>query len=245
MPLLELVNSSDIYLPMENFFEWERIFINDHPFEFLFEVVFRSVIMFLILLITLRFTGKRGVKQLSIFETVIIIALGSAAGDPMFYEDVGIIPAVTVFAVIILMYRFVTMLTGKFAWFEKLLEGKTECLIQEGKFSIESFEKEGLAQDEFFSELRVNSVEHLGQVRNAYLETSGEVSVFYYSDEDVKYGLPILPQLFLKKDKTVKKAGIHACTFCAHTQELQPGTANCERCGKDEWVEAIKTTRIA
>lgn len=49
--------------------------------------------MFTILLLTLKLAGKRGVKQLSIFETVIIIALGSAAGDPMFYEDVGIVPA--------------------------------------------------------------------------------------------------------------------------------------------------------
>lgn len=230
---------------MHDIFEWKRVLINDHPFEFLFEVIFRSIIMFVVLLITLRFTGKRGVKQLSIFETVIIIALGSAAGDPMFYEDVGIIPAVTVFAVIILLYRFVTMLTGKFQWFEKLIEGKTECLIQEGKFSIETFKKEGLAQDEFFSELRINSVEHLGQVRNAYLETSGEVSVFYYSDENVKFGLPILPQLFQNKSKIIQNDGIYACTFCAHTQDLKSGTAQCERCRKDEWVQAIKTTRIA
>jgi len=230
---------------MLTIFEWERVLINDHPFEFLFEVIFRSIVMFIVLLITLRFTGKRGVKQLSIFETVIIIALGSAAGDPMFYEDVGIIPAITVFFVIILLYRFVTMLTGRFKWFEVLIEGKTECLIEDGKFSIGAFEKEGLAQDEFFSELRVYSVEHLGQVRNAYLETSGEVSVFFYSDEDVKFGLPILPQLFLQKSKIVKTSGIHACTFCANTQELNEEAAKCKRCGKEEWVQAIKTTRIA
>jgi len=230
---------------MQDIFEWERVLINDHPYEFLFEVIFRSVIMFVILLITLRFTGKRGVKQLSIFETVIIIALGSAAGDPMFYEDVGIIPAVTVFFVIILLYRFVTMLTGKFKWFEKLLEGETKCLIQEGKFSIASFKKEGLAQDEFFSELRLYSIEHLGQVKNAYLETSGEVSVFFYEDEDVKYGLPILPQLFEQRSKQISKDGIYACTFCAHTQEIKTGFSSCEICKKTEWVEAIKTLRIA
>lgn len=229
---------------MQDIFEWERVLINDHPYKFLFEVIFRSVIMFVILLITLRFTGKRGVKQLSIFETVIIIALGSAAGDPMFYEDVGIIPAVTVFFVIILLYRFVTMLTGKFKWFEKLLEGETKCLIQEGKFSISSFKKEGLAQDEFFSELRLYSIEHLGQVKNAYLETSGEVSVFFYKDENVKYGLPLLPQLFNQKSKKIAKDGIYACTFCAHTQELKMESA-CEICKKTEWVEAIKTLRIA
>lgn len=230
---------------MDTAFEWERLLTNNHPFEFLFEVVFRSVIMFIVLLITLRFTGKRGVKQLSIFETVIIIALGSAAGDPMFYEDVGLIPAITVFIVIILLYRFVTMLTGKFKWFENLVEGKTECLIEEGKFSIASFEREGLAQDEFFSELRLRSIEHLGQVKNAYLETSGEVSIFFYEDKDVKYGLPILPQLFEKKSQAIPKAGFYSCTFCGHTQKVEAGKAHCEICNKTEWVEAIKTLRKA
>jgi uncharacterized membrane protein YcaP (DUF421 family) len=230
---------------MHDIFDWERLLINDHPFEFLFEVIFRSIIMFIVLLITLRFTGKRGVKQLSIFETVIIIALGSAAGDPMFYEDVGLVPAITVFIVIIAMYRFVTMLIGKFKWFEELVEGKTECLIEEGKFSISSFKREGLAQDEFFSELRLRSIEHLGQVKNAYLETSGEVSVFFYEDNDVRYGLPILPQLFNQKSEVISKDGLFSCTFCAHTQKVKQGKASCEICKKTEWVEAIKTIRKA
>lgn len=229
---------------MKEIFEWERLLTNELPIEFLLEVIFRSAVMFIVLLLTLRLTGKRGVKQLSVFETVIIIALGSAAGDPMFYEDVGIIPAITVFTVIILLYRFVTYLVGKSKKFEEFIEGKTECLVTEGQFAIDTFKKETLAQDEFFTELRLKSVEHLGQVRNAYLETSGEVSVFFYKDEDVKYGLPIVPQLFLNKDKQIPAGGIYACTFCGATETHQASTATCKKCGKDEWVAAIKTLRI-
>ncbi|AWA30336.1 DUF421 domain-containing protein [Flavobacterium magnum] len=229
---------------MKEIFEWERVLLNELPLEFLYEVVFRSATMFIILLVTLKMTGKRGVRQLSVFETVIIIALGSAAGDPMFYEDVGLIPAITVFLVIIAMYRLVTWVAGKNRKFEEFIEGKTECLISEGKFSISSFKKESLAQDEFFTELRLKSVDHLGQVRNAFLETSGEVSVFFYKDEEVRPGLPILPHYFAQKSKQVPKAGLYACTFCGHTQELGPGEALCAVCAKPEWVAAIKTLRI-
>jgi uncharacterized membrane protein YcaP (DUF421 family) len=229
---------------MKEIFEWNRLFFNELPEVFLLEVIFRSTVMFTILLLTLKLAGKRGVKQLSIFETVIIIALGSAAGDPMFYEDVGIVPAAIVFLVIIILYRTVTWLTGKSKRFEEFIEGKTECLINDGKFSVSSFKKETLAQDEFFSELRVKSIEHLGQVKHAFIEPSGEISVFFYEDKEVKYGLPILPALFNKKSKTVSEDGIHACTFCGHTQELKKGTAKCEICKKEEWVEAINTKRI-
>jgi uncharacterized membrane protein YcaP (DUF421 family) len=228
---------------MNNIFEWERLLLNELPVVFLFEVAFRSAVMFSIVLIALRATGKRGVKQLSIFETVIIIALGSAAGDPMFYEDVGIIPALVVFATVILLYRFVTWLTGRSKWFEKLIEGETVCLIKEGKFSLSEFKKESLAQDEFFSELRLRSVEHLGQIKNAYLEPSGEISVFFYDNHEVAPGLPLLPDLYRKKSKIIVKAGLYACTFCGHTEEIQEGTTHCTECGKDTWVLAIKTLR--
>lgn len=230
---------------MKEIFEWERFLMNELPFNFLLEVVVRSTIMFVFLLTALRVTGKRGVRQLSVFETVIIIALGSAAGDPMFYEDVGIIPALVVFTTIILLYRFVTWLTGKNPWFEKLIEGKTVCLIHEGKFSIGAFKKETLAQDEFFSELRVKSIEHLGQVRSAYLEPSGEVSVFFYQDEDVKYGLPLLPDLYHTKNKKIFKDGIHACAFCGNVEKLPAGNAVCPVCDREEWVVAIKSLRVS
>ncbi|HEU4495869.1 MAG TPA: YetF domain-containing protein, partial [Flavobacterium sp.] len=150
---------------MTEILEWKRIMMGDLPFGFLLEVAVRTLIMFALLIITLTFTGKRGVKQLSIFEIVIIIALGSAAGDPMFYEDVGILQAVVVFFIIICFYRFVTFLIGKFTWFENLVEGRTVAIIEDGKFSISNFKKEGLALDEFFSELRFRSIEHLGQVK--------------------------------------------------------------------------------
>jgi len=228
---------------MKEIFEWERMLLNELPGIFLVEVIFRSTVMFVVLLLVLRIAGKRGVKQLSIFETVIIISLGSAAGDPMFYEDVGLFPAITVFITIILLYRLVTWLTGKYKKFETFLEGETVCLINEGTFSITQFKKESLAQDEFFSELRLKSVEHLGQIRNAYLESSGEVSIFYYEDDEVKPGLPILPERFKLKSKTIKEAGLHSCSFCGNTIEQKPGVAVCYNCGKEEWVPSIKTIR--
>lgn len=225
-------------------FEWNRILLNTLPLEFLYEVIFRSAIMFILLLVVIKLTGKRGVKQLSIFETVIIIALGSAAGDPMFYEDVGLLPAFIVFVVVLLLYRLITWITGKSEWFEKLVEGKTECLIFEGKFSYHKFERESLAHDEFFTELRSKHIEHLGQVKKAYLETTGDVSVFFYEDENVKYGLPITPELFCQKNDIIRKEGIYSCSRCGHTLKLSPGRHLCEDCRNTRWVMSINTLRI-
>jgi len=90
----------------------------------------------------------------------------------------------------------------------------------------------------------LKSIDHLGQVRNAYMETNGDISVFFYEDEDVKFGLPIRPQLFNLKSTVIPKSGVYACTFCANTQRLEPTTGKCTVCSKNEWVEAIKGRRI-
>ncbi|MEJ7647046.1 MAG: YetF domain-containing protein [Chryseolinea sp.] len=225
-------------------FDWERILVNNAPATFFLEVVFRSAVMFLALLIGLKVAGRRGVKQLSIFELVIVISLGSAAGDPMFYKDVGLLHALVVLIVVLALYRMLTWLTAKSTLFEKFLEGVTECLIDEGKISFQTFQRESLAQDEFFTELRLKNVDHLGQVKRAYLETSGDISVFFYEDEDVKPGLPILPELFNKHLSIITSSARHCCIQCGDIHELSPGKHACSTCQGTKWVLPIQTKRV-
>ena len=73
--------------------DWASIFIHDTTWAFAAEISVRAILMFSMIIIFLRLTGKRGVRQLSIFELAIILSLGSIAGDPMFTEDLPLIQA--------------------------------------------------------------------------------------------------------------------------------------------------------
>ena len=230
------------FLSLTNF---EDILLGDIDWDFIPQIAIRTLIMYLIVLFSLRILGKRGVKQLSVFELVVIIGLGSAAGDPMFYREVGIASAITVFTVIIIAYKTTSYIVNKSKKAEQVLEGKATYLIEDGMFAIENFKKETLAQDEFFSELRIQGVSHLGQVELAIIETSGSVSLFYYADEHVKNGLPILPHLFCEKCIVIKEKGHYSCSFCGYTKELaQSDVTICGRCKKTEWVKSVNKKRI-
>ncbi|MEJ7737917.1 MAG: YetF domain-containing protein [Chitinophagaceae bacterium] len=234
-----------MYLLNADVFDWQKILLGDQNWSFLVETVLRTFIMFLVMLLGLTILGKRGVKQLSIFELIVIIGLGSAAGDPMFYNDVGILPAIVVFTIIISLYVLITYLVGKSRKLELLLEGKPVCLISEGRFSIDNFKKEPLAQDEFFSELRMQSVSHLGQIDQAIVETSGNISLFFYDNDDVKYGLPIMPDSLDTKTNLISESGYYACSFCGFTEQLQPAKKQvCTVCNKEEWVKASNKQRV-
>lgn len=219
---------------------WQEIIFGDEELAFLAEIALRSLIMFFLIFGGLRVMGKRGVKQLSVFELLIIIALGSAAGDPMIYKEVGVVYAVVVFTVVFFFYWLITKFIIHSEKMEKVLEGEPVCIIREGKASEESLGHKELAMDEFFSVLRNHHILHLGQVENAVLETSGEVSLLLYDDNEIKPGLPVWPDHLKKKTKHVLENGLYACTYCGNTQEIiSEERIKCSYCNKnEEWVKA-------
>ncbi|WP_342648222.1 YetF domain-containing protein [Mucilaginibacter sp. CSA2-8R] len=224
-------------------FDWHTILMNDLDWGYFIEIVLRTLIMFIFVLVFLRLSGKKGVRQLSLFEVAIIIALGSAAGDPMFNKDTAILPSLLVFVVILIVYRAITYFAARNEKIESLLEGEPMYIIEDGEFTLNEESDNTFAKDEFFAEMRAQSIEHLGQVKTALLETNGQVSFFYYEDDQVKPGLPVLPKPYKEKSDLVTKKSNYACTYCGKIQHLN-GPAKCDRCGHNEWVQAINTLRI-
>ena len=224
---------------------WNTLLLGGEDWGFLPETFLRTLIMFIVILTSLRLLGKRGVKQLSVFELVVIIGLGSAAGDPMFYKDVGILPALIVFIVFLALYSLIIYIIGKNKRFERLIEGKPVCLIKNGAFSIENFRKEALGEDEFFAELRMQGVSQLGQIEEAIEESSGNISIFYYPDAAVKYGLPIMPESLEASRQKIPDTDQYSCIFCGYTEKLTPAAKfTCPVCKKFEWVKASNKKRI-
>lgn len=227
-------------------FDWHKIFFSDQDYSFFWEILFRTPIMFLAVVVVLRFTGKRGVQQLSIFEMVMIITLGSAAGDSMFYDDVGMLHALAVFALVLGVYRILIWLITKFEWFEFLMEGKPIYIIREGIMCLEELHSKELGSDEFLGALRGQHIDQLGQVKYAVLEDTGNLSVFFFTDEEVRPGLPILPDEYERKSNKIGKAGLYACSKCARTYQLEPAIdVACDTCSNKEWVEAVYRKRVA
>lgn len=225
--------------------DWHRILFSDHPYSFFIEILIRTPLMFLAVVVILRLTGKRGVHQLSIFEMVMIITLGSAAGDSMFYKDVGLLHCLAVFGIILAIYRLIILLISRSEKAEKLLEGEPLYLLRGGKMCLKEIDGDEMGADEFFGELRGLNVEHLGQLRYVILEATGKLSVFYYPDEKVQPGLPILPDDYYIKSTKIAHTGLYACARCGNTQALQQtDSAICELCKNKEWVSAIDRIRI-
>lgn len=228
-------------------FDWSRLLIgDDHPLTYLLEIAFRATVMYLILLVFFKITGKKGIKQLTVFDLILIIGLGSAAGDPMFMDDVPLAHALTVFVVVLALYLGINHLTQKSHKIDVLLQGKTARLIDAGVIDLKKLKSEGLTTLELYAELRLKSISQLGQVRRAYLEFTGELSVYYFEDEDVIAGLPLYPESLDEAELVVRHKGSFSCVQCGFTRDFVEPTAACvcPHCACTKVVESSCEKRI-
>ena len=226
--------------------DFKSLFLGDTQWGFMVEIFVRSGIMFVMILLILRLSGKRGVRQLSLFEVAIILGLGSAAGDPMFQEDIPILHALIVFSAVMIIYKSATWLAAKSTVVHRLLEGEEMIVVKHGVFDVKHEKDNDFSTMEFFTELRNLSVEHLGQVRIAVLEPDGSMSVLFYADEDVQFGLPLFPEDYRETDPSVYD-GAMACMYCGcvRASESLHKSTRCPRCKHNKWAIALNNSRIA
>ncbi|MDX6022787.1 DUF421 domain-containing protein [Scandinavium sp. V105_16] len=226
-------------------FDLHRMAFDKVPVEFLGEVALRSLYTFILVFLFLKITGRRGVRQMSLFEVLIILTLGSAAGDVAFYDDVPMLPVLVVFISLAGLYRLVMWLMAHSEKLEDLLEGKPVIIVTDGELAWEKLQAENMTEFEFFMELRLNGIEHLGQIKRAILETNGQISVYFFGDDEVKAGLPILPGKCVERFTTVPEENDYSCTRCSAIFHLHAGDRrNCPRCANPEWAKASRAKRI-
>ena len=160
--------------------EFERIFLGDLTWIAVLEILLRTAVLYLYTLVLIRLVGKRGLGQLSPFELLIIVALGSAVGDPMFYPEVPVLSGMVVITAVVGLERLFVFLTERNQTMENLIESVPVCVVADGNLVQENLDKEDLSKHEIQMLLRLEGVENLGDVRRAYLEPTGKVSVFWY-----------------------------------------------------------------
>lgn len=225
-------------------FDLHKFLLNDLPLSFLGEVALRVLIAYAVVFTFLKISGRRGVQQLSLFEVVIILTLGSASGDVTFYEDVPVLPVLMVFVVLLALYRATTWCMSRFSTVGRLIEGEVITLIADGRYVVENLDRMNISENEFLMELRQKGIEHLGQVRLGLVEVDGQLSTYCYADDEVRPGLSVLPPAHRKTFTAIRQQGLYACTHCGHVQPLHTESPPaCPRCSRTCWSQALTTLR--
>lgn len=140
-------------------------------------VVGRTVVVYLVLLVSLRLAGKRELGQTTPFDLVVLLVISNAVQNAMVGPDTslsaGIVAAVTLLAV----NRLVDRLSMGSSRVRAQVVGEPTLLVADGALIAANLAREGISREEVMQALRGHGVDDLGKVRMAVLEVDGTISV--------------------------------------------------------------------
>ncbi|MBI4451087.1 DUF421 domain-containing protein [Candidatus Woesearchaeota archaeon] len=142
-------------------------------------VALRTVVIFIYTFVVLRLTGRHQLAQLTLFDFMIVIALGSAVGDVMIYgeDTVAFVHGMIAIAVVALVHFSALKLAERSYPLRVLLYGKPRLVIEHGKLKEHNLNREDITRDQLDSLLREQGVDSIREIKYAYVEPTGRLSV--------------------------------------------------------------------
>lgn len=159
-------------------FDWDRLLIGLSPPAYLLEIAFKALVVFVLLVLVMRLMGKRGQQNLSPMQQMLLIALGSAAGDALLYPMVPLAYAALILIGITLLTVVLEEVAERSRRVRDFVESHPRLLVRDGVIDFDALRRERTTQRELYAELRSNGARSLEQVDYAILEVTGTISVF-------------------------------------------------------------------
>ncbi|WP_222565289.1 DUF421 domain-containing protein [Novilysobacter antarcticus] len=157
--------------------EWARILLGPYPPLFYAEIAVRILMLLALLLLVVHILGKRGQQNLSPMQQLLMVALGSAAGDVMLYPELSIGYAALVLVGVTLLTIGIEKSASHSRKLRDYLESRPCVLVQDGEIDVATMKRERTTRRELYAILRQNGARALSQVELAILEVTGDITV--------------------------------------------------------------------
>lgn len=142
-----------------------------------FSLVCRSLIIYMLVLLLLRFMGKRQIGDMQPFELVITLIIADLATIPMSELTLPIIQGVIPLLTLVCIHYFICLLSRKSIFFRKLFNGNPIVLINPSGIDYEALKKANMNFNDLIECLRDEGYFQLDQILYAILQNNGTVSV--------------------------------------------------------------------
>ncbi|QDP42169.1 DUF421 domain-containing protein [Radiobacillus deserti] len=157
-------------------------------------IIFRTVLTYCVIVLIMRFMGKREIGELSILDIVVFMMIAEmavfAVEDPSETFMHALLPMGTLF----IIQRTTAYLSLKNTKFRAWFDGKPSVIISKGKIDEDEMRKQRYNFNDLMQQLRENGTRNIQDVEFAILETSGKLSVFEKSKKGIE---PISPDNFV------------------------------------------------
>lgn len=163
-------------------------------------ILLKTFIGYIILIVLMRFMGKREIGQLNLFDLVILLTIVDVLVVGIEnYDDNYFIWLAPIIA-LGLLQKIISILLLKCSFFRNIIDGKETLIINKGQILIKNMKKNGYNIDDLFVQLRLKDIINIEEVEYAILETNGELTVFKKEDANGTFPIPVIISGRINKD---------------------------------------------
>jgi uncharacterized membrane protein YcaP (DUF421 family) len=144
------------------------------------EIVIRGSAIYWFLFLVFRFVIRRDIGALGIADVLLLVILADAAQNAMAGEYKSITEGFILLGVIIGWNMLLDWLSYRYRFVNRFTTPRALLLVRHGRFLLPNLRRERLTPDEVMTKLREQGVVHLRDVRHAYMESDGQISVIRY-----------------------------------------------------------------
>jgi uncharacterized membrane protein YcaP (DUF421 family) len=145
-------------------------------------IVARTAVVYAVVLVGIRLSGKREVGQMTPFDLTLLLLISNAVQNAMTGPDTSVLGGVVAACTLLTLNYFVAEVSGGNRRFRKFIQGQPSLLVHDGQVIDSHMAKEHVSMDELQRALREHGIASYHDVALAVLEVDGSISCMKYDD---------------------------------------------------------------
>jgi uncharacterized membrane protein YcaP (DUF421 family) len=141
------------------------------------DLILRAFVVYLVLLLGIRLTGKREVGQMTPFDLVLLLLISNAVQNAMIGPYNALTAGIVAALILLIINRGMSRLVFRNRKWRRRIEGSPTLLVYDGEINWQAMRREGISEPDLRAALREHGVELSSQVHMAVLEIDGNISV--------------------------------------------------------------------
>ncbi|MBF6600103.1 MAG: DUF421 domain-containing protein [Dehalococcoidia bacterium] len=141
------------------------------------EIVARSVIVYVVIVLLIRVMGRRQLGQMTPFDLVLILLIANAVQNAMVGTDSTIFGGLVAAAALLTTDQVLSRAVDRIPRFRRIIQGQPILLVNDGRLIERHVVAAGLSEELVVQAIREHGFENLQQVQMAVLEIDGTISI--------------------------------------------------------------------
>lgn len=144
-------------------------------------IIVKIIAIYFIILLIMKFMGKREIGQLSLFDFIVILIIADISVTGLQKDGEFFIYILGVLALGVIQ-KFLAFISLRFSSVRVFFDGKQSLIIIDGKLNLKEMRKQNYNIDDLIIQMRLKNIRSISEIRYLILESNGEISTFLFSE---------------------------------------------------------------